>query len=649
MPAVAVLGLVGAAIVWVQGQATHGPSNVAELATYPIDLPSVDTIAPADAVINVRTQYGAVGDGKADDTAAIQKAISAGLGFGNLKKILYFPNGTYRVTHTLEWRLANGTWSTWLTLMGQNRDRTVIRLADGAPGFGNPAAPLPVLRTASQNANATDGSGNQAFHNFIFDLTVDVGSGNPGADGLDLLVNNRGALRNVVVRSPTATSGHTGIAMDRRWPGPLLIDNVRVTGFGRGLEIGYSEYSAVINQLRLSGQREYGLANNGNVLSVRGLRSQNVVPAVLNDVLSPTPLSLLTLLDSALSGGQTGTAAVVNNAGAFLRNVQVNGYSMSVLNRGVPNTTLNLQEWSSAPTVAQLGAPPTSKNLPVQDAPAVPVFTSAQWAGVKTSGAVAGDNTDDTTAIQKALDSGKPVVYFGPGRYIISRPLQVPGSVRLILGLDATINATTGVFGPASTSPAFSIPGSAPDPLTVSQVYFETSPSVVDFAPAIGRTLDLRDIHLSGSPVIEPSGQLYLSDVDGGAGWHFTAGQQIWAQQLNIESKGTKITNAGATLWVLGLKTEKPGTAVASTAGAATEVLGALLYPAAAVTDGTPAFSGDAATQSLVFALSGSSTSQLYQIMVTATSSDGTVQSVPFAAAQMRGAAAMLTSYRAGP
>ena len=46
--------------------------------------------------------YGAVGDGKADDTAAIQKALEAVRSKDSASRVLYFPAGTYRITATLK-------------------------------------------------------------------------------------------------------------------------------------------------------------------------------------------------------------------------------------------------------------------------------------------------------------------------------------------------------------------------------------------------------------------------------------------------------------------------------------------------------------------------------------------------------------------
>lgn len=50
----------------------------------------------ADMYVNVKDE-GAVGDGKTDDTRAIQRALNSGTG-----KTVYFPAGTYRITSTLK-------------------------------------------------------------------------------------------------------------------------------------------------------------------------------------------------------------------------------------------------------------------------------------------------------------------------------------------------------------------------------------------------------------------------------------------------------------------------------------------------------------------------------------------------------------------
>lgn len=172
---------------------------------------------PEDAkIIDVKRDFGAKGDGETDDTAAIQKAIVASLtgNHGN-PKFIYLPEGTYRVSGSLKARITDkpdgqGGWSDgWrcgMNLIGQSRERTVLRLTDQCPGFTDPANPRAMLIFGStghgkQHDHRIGGWGNEAFRNHLANLTVDTGTGNPGAVGVDFLASNRGAMEAVTIRS----------------------------------------------------------------------------------------------------------------------------------------------------------------------------------------------------------------------------------------------------------------------------------------------------------------------------------------------------------------------------------------------------------------------------------------------------------------
>jgi hypothetical protein len=59
-------------------------------------------VGPFASWKNVQADYGAVGDGVADDTAAIQRALDALRGVRtNSWSVLYLPRGTYRITKSL--------------------------------------------------------------------------------------------------------------------------------------------------------------------------------------------------------------------------------------------------------------------------------------------------------------------------------------------------------------------------------------------------------------------------------------------------------------------------------------------------------------------------------------------------------------------
>lgn len=75
------------------------------------------TCATDAAVFNVKT-YGALGNGNADDTTAIQNALNAAAGNG----VLYFPAGIYNVTQTLQ------TSAGSVTIQGEGNNLSTVRL-----------------------------------------------------------------------------------------------------------------------------------------------------------------------------------------------------------------------------------------------------------------------------------------------------------------------------------------------------------------------------------------------------------------------------------------------------------------------------------------------------------------------------------------
>lgn len=80
---------------------------------------------------NIKTDYGAKGDGQADDTDAIQKALDELKGVvTNDWSVLYFPAGTYRITRTL--KTLRQAHSDYLgsNLIGEDPETTIL-LWDG--------------------------------------------------------------------------------------------------------------------------------------------------------------------------------------------------------------------------------------------------------------------------------------------------------------------------------------------------------------------------------------------------------------------------------------------------------------------------------------------------------------------------------------
>ena len=101
-------------------------------------------------MVNVKTQYGAKGDGVSDDTAAIQAAISSVVHHPQAgPRIIFFPAGTYLVSRPLLEKNLKAQWNLFLTV-GRNRATTIIRLKDNDPLYQSPGAPVEILVFASR-------------------------------------------------------------------------------------------------------------------------------------------------------------------------------------------------------------------------------------------------------------------------------------------------------------------------------------------------------------------------------------------------------------------------------------------------------------------------------------------------------------------
>ncbi len=106
--------------------------------------PAIPPLPPASEWTNVQT-LGVTGDGKADDTAAIQRAIDG-------HRVLYFPSGQYLVKDTIT--LKPGT-----VLIGLHPQMAQFDLADGAVGFQGVGAPHAVILAQAGGSNLMSGLG----------------------------------------------------------------------------------------------------------------------------------------------------------------------------------------------------------------------------------------------------------------------------------------------------------------------------------------------------------------------------------------------------------------------------------------------------------------------------------------------------------
>ncbi|MDJ1498091.1 RICIN domain-containing protein [Cytophagaceae bacterium DM2B3-1] len=539
--------------------------------------------------------FGAKGDGVTDDTQAIQAALDANRKGVNTDgdpdffyprpKTVYFPRGTYLVSKSLVWI------GQTMMLMGQGKGQTIIKLKNNASGFTNPSAPVALIRSPD---------GIHQFRNYIRDMTVSVGSGNSGAIGIDFIANNSGGLVNVEVRSENG-AGKTGINLTRTYAGPCMLKKVAVHGFDYGIQTSKAEYSITFENIYLISQHIAGIENDGNILLIRKLTSVNTVPAIRN----LNRYGMITLIEGDLTGGSSANSAVENVEGSlFARAISAAGYKTAIKDKGVWVNGLTVQGYVNG-TVSNLYANGTrALNLPVDETPEYHENDATKWAELSSPGWY-GDNTN----WQSIINSGKSVIYFKTGTYqVAERAYTVPVNVRKFIGFGAVING-----------------GSQFSMKLVIQDGNENSPPLIIEHIGYGITIE----HLSKRPVVikhckirnyissAQAGKLYLQDVESVNLITLYPQQKVWARQFNSEILPGQIWNKGATLWILGIKTEQRGYVIKTTNCGKTELLGGLIYPAKtfATTD-PPAFICENAQHSLVFGASAYAANTMYPILI---------------------------------
>jgi hypothetical protein len=554
---------------------------------------------PAGFMLSVK-DYGAVGDGVTDDTAAIQAALADGRSnasseYNGAPKGLYFPPGTYLVRNTISW---NGCC---VTLQGAGPSASVIRLAPSSDGYGAATTTKAVISTPG---------GISSFRQNIWDIGFSIGEGNPGAVAIDYVSNNNGSIHDVSIVSEDG-QGSAGISLTRHYPGPLMIKNVLIHGFQVGITTAAYEYGATIESLTLESQTVAGINNVQQTISIRGLKSTNTVPALVNNG------GFAILVGARLMGGAHTTQAIQTNSNVYLRSVSTTGYSATLQDTStgsVKNIAGTIGEYiSGAPMTLNGTAEPASLNLPVAETPSFEDSNLGHWT------TFVPNFYGDTSSLQAAFNGSASTVYFPFGSYLSynEAAITVPDTVRRIVGFSSVVNGSTA--GTNGGGIRFVVIGNSTQPLIIEQFGYGIKVEHHGTRPVVIKDGNYSYLSYPGA------GNLFLEDIQSSQ-IAFQAGQSVWARQLDDEYSGTKITNAG-NLWVLGLKTEKSGVVINTTNGGQTELLGNLIYPSQLMPTDATAFVSTGARASYIYAESVYCASCGYSVQVMQTT-NGTAQQI---------------------
>jgi len=497
-------------------------------------------------VVNVKEDpYNAKGDGKTDDTEAIQKALSD---HPDGDFIIYLPHGIYKISSALTWPTSDKPEKDYrrTILQGESMGGTIIALQDDVPGFENPDFPQAVIYTG-------DGP-NARQRNSIRDLTLRTGKNNPGAIGIRFNASVQGTINNVKVASGDS-AGVYGIDLGFTDNiGPLLLKNVEVNGFDVGVYTAGTSNSMTFEHVTLGGQNKFGLDNDNQMLSIRGLRFKGGVTAVYNH----GPDATMVFLDGTLEydpgkKAAKGITAIVNEGQIFARAVVVSKFKSKIkstkkaYNESFSNT--EIIEFSTQENHQLCHSPKTSLKLSVTETPSKAEQKSMYWTSITGEYGGKANGSDDSKAIQDAIDDGAETIFFPPGgRWTINRDIYLRNRIHRLIGTEGKIDGKG----------KFIIEDGAFVDITIER--FSSFASGITNRSK--RSVVLKNMFLKSYESDDfATGDIFLEDVS--VGTIRTNFQRLWGRQVTMagDTKGPKISNNGGTIWILGL-TAKDGNTV---------------------------------------------------------------------------------------
>jgi hypothetical protein len=396
------------------------------------------------AVYATRDRFGVVGDGVADDTAGLQKAIDA-VQEATGEGVVFVPEGRYRLSATLH------VWP-GVRILGYGARRPAFVLGDHTPGYQDPEKPRYMLFFAGRRppAGAEPPDANPGtFYSALSNVDLEIGVGNPGAVGVRARYAQHCFTSHVEFR---IGSGLAGVH-----EGGNVAEDVRFVGGEYGIWTGTPSpgWQYTLLDARFEGQRRAAIREAAAGLTLIRPQFRNVPTAIEIEAGRPDDL----FVKDARLENVSGPAVIVSleespRTQINMENVACRGVATFAVFResgrrlAAPGGTYVVKAFSHGLHYADLGAPGETETVfdasPLVALPAAvpsdlaPLPPGDTWANARALGARGDGTTDDTAALQKAID-GNRTVYLPMGRYIVTDSLTLrPDSVLVGLHPNAT-------------------------------------------------------------------------------------------------------------------------------------------------------------------------------------------------------------------
>ncbi len=497
-------------------------------------------IGPFASWANLKTWYGAVGDGNSDDTPALQAALND-LGKTGKPSVLYLPAGTYKITSQLDLTKARN-----VAIVGESPDLVSLRWAGAAGGtmlrFQNTAYTRLQRVTFDGSNTASNGlwmrwDGKTDYFPTTFDLSDNVfknlqvgirGGKYQTSDG-----HQDTAAEVAIQRSKFIGNSSAGIVLKdwntvNWWIRDSLFENNKlgIKGIIGVFHVSDSVFkNSIDGDIYAQNNSFIGLRNNYSIGSpyfyetsatgtgqLATIQNNKILDATDTAIQIKTP-GPVTLLDNTIRNSAGNSKPVVTFGGFSPGNVVAVGNTFSVQNPikidPVYNRFLDLDNSiadRSAISASEPVLPPTPKQA------AAPVIEVDALTGASVQAAI--------DRAVRDYSGQRPIVHLPRGNYDVSSTISIPA------GSDLRLVGDVGYLADPTRTSNLSWTGTGVDPVL----------SIQGASHAV-----VQDISINGNKKAQG---VVMHDVD-------QPGGRIFLNQTNINPFGTSTT--GVALRVEGL------------------------------------------------------------------------------------------------
>nr|WP_166175960.1 glycosyl hydrolase family 28-related protein [Altererythrobacter segetis] len=383
-----------------------------------------------------------VGDGRADDSEAIQQAIDAAA-VGGHGGVVFLPAGRYRISKTIFLRSA-------VRVFGVGATRPVIVLGDDTPGFASGVAAMvsftgedqyrlgrvavPPPTSVPANPGIFDAS-SSTFYSALSNVDFEIGLGNAGAVAVRQRVAQHGFLRHIDFHLGSGLAGiyqagnecedlrfyggRYGILTEKTSPAWqfTLIDSEfegQRDAAIREHEVDLTLVNVAIRDVPVGIEIDRGYSDS---LWGKDVRFENVSQAAVvisneNSVFTQVGFDNAVARDTPVFARFSESGKVVAGQGRQ--------YRVSDFSHGLKLAALGeMGQFATDVTMVPLA------RVPARRAPAIRALPPVgEWVNVRELGVKGDDETDDTAALQRAIDTHR-VLYLPMGRYRVSDTLKL--------------------------------------------------------------------------------------------------------------------------------------------------------------------------------------------------------------------------------